>query len=142
MKNLTTISLFIFWAVVVAIGAAGLVIYNQNKTSVPVAVPTTSVKPTDTPSIAPSSSISQPAATPAPTSVTLNTSEVTKHNSESDCWMIINNKVYDVTSYISSHPDGTRSITGYCGKEATSAFGGHSSYANQLLVQYFVGDLR
>ena len=36
----------------------------------------------------------------------LDLNEIAKHNSASDCWMIINNKVYDITPYINSHPGG------------------------------------
>jgi hypothetical protein len=32
--------------------------------------------------------------------------DVAKHNSATDCWMVINDKVYDVTSFIDEHPGG------------------------------------
>lgn len=32
--------------------------------------------------------------------------EVAKHDTEDDCWMIIHNKVYDVTEYVGEHPGG------------------------------------
>jgi len=69
--------------------------------------------------------------------------EVAEHDKSSDCWQIINNKVYDITSYIPYHPGGS-SITAYCGKDATSIFSstGHSSRATALLAQYFIGNLK
>src|SRR4051812_17622606 len=30
--------------------------------------------------------------------------EVREHNNETSCWIIVNNQVYDVTSYLNSHP--------------------------------------
>ena len=74
--------------------------------------------------------------------------EVAKHNTNSDCWIIVSSKVYNISNYASSHPGGTRNITNYCGKESTNAFdtkGGngnpHSTSANNMLNQYFVGNL-
>lgn len=32
--------------------------------------------------------------------------EVSKHCFQHDCWVIIDNKVYDVTSYVPRHPGG------------------------------------
>ncbi|RYR06290.1 hypothetical protein Ahy_B06g086045 isoform A [Arachis hypogaea] len=34
-------------------------------------------------------------------------SEVSTHNKRTDCWIIIKNKVYDVTSYVEEHPGAT-----------------------------------
>lgn len=81
-------------------------------------------------------------------SFTLNSETVAKHNSVSDCYIIVNNTVYNITSYIPFHPGGTSIIAGYCGKEATNAFntkggngGSHSSSANSLLANYRIGNL-
>lgn len=81
------------------------------------------------------------------TGVMLTAQEAAKHNSASDCWLIINNKVYDVSSYLSFHPGNPDTITPYCGKEATNAFDTknqgkpHSQQAGNLLTQYYLGDL-
>lgn len=48
--------------------------------------------------------------------------EVIEHSTESDCWLIIDNRVYDVTEFISKHPGGAERIITYCGKDATTAF--------------------
>ena len=56
--------------------------------------------------------------------------------------MIINNKVYDLTSYVASHPGGTGSILSVCGKDATTMYAniGHSDYAKSLLSKYYIGN--
>ncbi|EJF66571.1 FMN-dependent dehydrogenase-domain-containing protein [Dichomitus squalens] len=48
--------------------------------------------------------------------------EVSKHDSSSSCWVIIRNKVYDVTEFLPDHPGGTKIILKYAGKDATSAY--------------------
>ena len=32
--------------------------------------------------------------------------EVAKHKSQDDVWMVIHNKIYDVTKYLDDHPGG------------------------------------
>jgi len=74
-------------------------------------------------------------------------SDVAEHNNENDCWLVIDGKVYDVTSYIEKHPGGGV-IANYCGQEATEAFntkGGkgfpHKPVARDILKDFYIGDL-
>lgn len=48
--------------------------------------------------------------------------EVQKHNTKEDCWVIIHNKVYDVSDFVDEHPGGSAVILKYAGKNATKAF--------------------
>ncbi|KAF9786874.1 FMN-dependent dehydrogenase-domain-containing protein [Thelephora terrestris] len=48
--------------------------------------------------------------------------EIAKHNAASDCWVIIDNKVYDVTEFLSLHPGGEQIILKYAGRDATAAY--------------------
>ncbi len=47
--------------------------------------------------------------------------QVAVHNKKSDCWTIIRDKVYDITSYIPRHPGGDE-ILRACGVDGTSLF--------------------
>ena len=74
--------------------------------------------------------------------------DVARHATPSDCWIVVNGRVYDVTRYLAQHPGGAATITPWCGKESTVAYetedgvGTHSSRADRLLESYVVGDLR
>eukprot|EP01012_Entosiphon_sulcatum_P025494 TRINITY_DN3081_c0_g1_i1.p1 TRINITY_DN3081_c0_g1~~TRINITY_DN3081_c0_g1_i1.p1 ORF type:complete len:492 (-),score=74.63 TRINITY_DN3081_c0_g1_i1:52-1503(-) len=49
-------------------------------------------------------------------------SEVQKHNSPTDCWVVLHGKVYDITPFLEEHPGGSRAITLHAGKDATKTF--------------------
>lgn len=68
--------------------------------------------------------------------------ELSKHNTPKDCFLGISGKVYDVSSYISKHPGGRGTITKNCGKEVTSIFAKiHSNRAWDILKKYKVDSL-
>jgi flavocytochrome c len=48
--------------------------------------------------------------------------EVAKHNKEDDCWVILWDKVYDVTKFLVDHPGGKDAILLYAGQDATEQF--------------------
>lgn len=48
--------------------------------------------------------------------------QVQEHNSRESCWVIIKNKVYDVTDFLPDHPGGAKIILKYAGKDATEAY--------------------
>ncbi len=69
---------------------------------------------------------------------------VTVNNSSSSCWSVIRNDVYDLTSWIGSHPGGSNAILGICGREATSTFDArHSGQGapESALKSYLLGPL-
>jgi len=68
--------------------------------------------------------------------------DVAMHHTKNDCYLAINNKVYDVSSYISFHPGGSRTIISRCGMEVTGIFASiHSNFAWDLLSKYKVGSI-
>jgi len=48
--------------------------------------------------------------------------EVAKHTSKTDCWVVVDGKVLDVTSFLSEHPGGELAILTFAGKDATEEF--------------------
>ncbi|KAH7429768.1 hypothetical protein KP509_09G065200 [Ceratopteris richardii] len=70
-------------------------------------------------------------------------SEVSKHNQATDCWIIIKNKVYDVTSYVEEHPGGY-AILNHAGGDSTEGFYGpqHASRVFDMVEEFYIGDLK
>lgn len=46
-------------------------------------------------------------------------SEVAKHSTESDCWVAIHGRVYDITKFLSDHPGGPETIVEVAGRNCT-----------------------
>merc|ERR1712124_221386 len=64
----------------------------------------------------------------------LTAEEVSHHNTAEDCWVILNNKVYDVTNFLGDHPGGKKAIMVYAGKDATEEF--EMLHASNVLKKY------
>jgi cytochrome b involved in lipid metabolism len=130
MKKAIVISLFIFWSIVAIILIDGLFLAGKNSEVGQPSAPANSINP----------------GLSGGGEVVLTAAEIAKHNSISDCWMIIDNKVYSLASYFSQHPGGVNSILSYCGKDGTVAFQTkdigrpHSSAAQDLLANYYIGN--
>lgn len=130
LKKIVGISLFVFWSIVTAFFVAGLVFYQKD-----------SAKP-DSASLLP---ILPNSTEP----LVLNSQEIAKHNFQSDCWMIIDGKVYNFTSYLGAHPGEVSSMLPYCGRDGSQGFATkdkknpqvHSGYANSLLGSYYIGNI-
>ncbi|XP_068657682.1 cytochrome b5-like [Aristolochia californica] len=69
--------------------------------------------------------------------------EASDHNKKEDCWVVIDGKVYDVTSYLDEHPGGDDVLLAATGKDATDDFedAGHSQTARDLMKDYCIGEL-
>merc|ERR1719507_1140481 len=48
--------------------------------------------------------------------------EVAKHTTKSDCWVVVNGEVLDVTSFLSEHPGGELAILTFAGRDASEEF--------------------
>ncbi|XP_034118499.1 cytochrome b5 isoform X2 [Drosophila sulfurigaster albostrigata] len=68
---------------------------------------------------------------------------VKEHSKPNDLWIVIDNKVYDVTKFRLEHPGGEDSLTSVAGTDATTDFNdvGHSAEARELLKKFYIGDL-
>ena len=64
--------------------------------------------------------------------------DVKKHRKADDCWTIYEGKVYDITSYIHSHPGGNKIMAG-AGKDWTKLFHEYHSWVN---AKFIIGKLQ
>ena len=71
--------------------------------------------------------------------------DISKHDKPGDAWIILNNKVFDVTSVLDWHPGGKNAIMNYAGKasmDATIQYNGiHDTYANGKRDECYLGEL-
>ncbi|KAF2774020.1 hypothetical protein EJ03DRAFT_323369 [Teratosphaeria nubilosa] len=49
-------------------------------------------------------------------------SEIVKHASADDCWIVVNGKVYDLTKFAPEHPGGAQMVYKYAGKDGTKTY--------------------
>uniref|UniRef100_A0A674D5C8 Cytochrome b5 type B n=1 Tax=Salmo trutta TaxID=8032 RepID=A0A674D5C8_SALTR len=70
--------------------------------------------------------------------------EVKTHNTITDAWLIIHDKVYNVTSFLQEHPGGVEIVMMEAGADATESFEsvGHSPDARGMLIQFYIGELQ
>lgn len=128
MKKYVTIVLFIFWAIVVSLFVAGLFFYQKENQ--------------------PAGATTSQSGTKVGNGKILNQAQLALHSTADNCWFLISGKIYDVSGYPATHPEGADIMYRYCGADATLAYatrggGGndHSSYAYNLLGNYYIGDL-
>jgi cytochrome b involved in lipid metabolism len=147
------VTLSILFMVVSLGGVAIYSFFNTSAITQPVAKPTTASSSTTSskiasstasqPTIAQSGSVTTSSSSSSDTS-TLRKQNIATHNDSSDCWIILNNKVLDVTNYLYQHPGGASAIIPYCGSDATSAFNAvrkHQGFAKTLINNFVIGDL-
>jgi len=68
--------------------------------------------------------------------------QVSKHNNKDDCWIIVNNYVYDLTKFQKIHPGGNRILNMYAGQDATEVFNAfHKEFekVNKYSKIYLIG---
>ncbi|EGR34326.1 succinate, putative [Ichthyophthirius multifiliis] len=72
---------------------------------------------------------------------TIKWTELQKHSTNTDCWILIDGIVYNVTTYLAEHPGGDDILLKYGGKDATQRFKsiGHTDYAISIRDQRKVG---
>jgi len=88
--------------------------------------------------------VSTPTPTPTPTKVGYTMDQVKANSTSASCWTVIDNYVYNLTNWISSHPGGAGAIRSLCGVDGTASF--KAQHANQSnpasrLNSYLLGPL-
>jgi hypothetical protein len=88
-------------------------------TATPTPTPTVVATPTPTPTViaTPTPTVS---ATPTPAGYTM--AQVRANNTAKSCWTAIDGYVYNLTSWINSHPGGSGAILFLCGTDGSNAF--------------------
>lgn len=81
---------------------------------------------------------------PAQTGFTF--AEVSSHNARTDCWVILQGGVYDLTKWALKHPGGKQNIYNQCGLDGTAAFQKVREHTSENVIasigpQYRIGSL-
>jgi len=71
-------------------------------------------------------------------------SQVAEHATKKDLYVVIDGKVYNVSSFVDEHPGGEEVLLDVAGQEATEAFEdvGHSDEARGILDGMLIGTLK
>jgi cytochrome b5 len=67
--------------------------------------------------------------------------EIAKHNTEDDCWVVMYDKVLDVTKFLNEHPGGLDPLKDMATQDITSSFEsiGHTSTALVKSKTFIIG---
>ncbi|GFZ42845.1 Cytochrome b5 [Saitozyma sp. JCM 24511] len=67
-----------------------------------------------------------------------------EHSSRESLWMLLHDKVYDVTRFMDEHPGGDEVLLEEAGRDATEAFEdvGHSDEARAMLPKMLLGEFK
>ena len=68
--------------------------------------------------------------------------QIKAKNTATNCWSIVNKKVYNLTDWISKHPGGSSRINAMCGKNASKGFNAQHASAKAPafnLAKYQIG---
>ena len=98
-------------------GAAPAPSQSPSASSTPAASSTPSSTPTPAASKTPSST-----PTPAANATGYTLAQVKANNTAANCWTIVDDNVYNLTTWINAHPGGSNAIMSLCGVDGTSAF--------------------
>ncbi|GAA5813212.1 hypothetical protein MFLAVUS_006686 [Mucor flavus] len=69
--------------------------------------------------------------------------EVTKHQQADDCWIIVHDKIYDISPFLNEHPGGKKVLLKAGGTDATRQFDAFHSPAvlQNIAAKYLIGEI-
>ncbi|KAK6538917.1 hypothetical protein TWF694_010471 [Orbilia ellipsospora] len=69
--------------------------------------------------------------------------QVAEHDTKDSLFVVIDEKVYDISKFVDEHPGGEEVLLDVAGTDGTEAFEdvGHSDEAREILAKYLVGNL-
>ncbi|CAB9519250.1 Bifunctional delta 6-fatty acyl acetylenase/desaturase [Seminavis robusta] len=69
--------------------------------------------------------------------------EVAKRDSPAEAWIVIDERVYDITNFVAKHPGGEKVLYNMAGKDCTDAFANYHSAAiyKKWLPPYLIGQV-
>jgi cytochrome b involved in lipid metabolism len=132
------------WTITIAL-IGGIIFYisiNKNQTTLDVKSFNTSASATTTKTNTVKKVTTSTKATSSPTIPTYSLSDLSKHNNQTSCWTAVNGKIYDITSFISTHPAGISKILKGCGVDGTNMYGRVGAHDVSRLTNAFVGNLQ
>ena len=93
-----------------------------------------------------SSSISVGETTPKTRLRIYTSTDVARHTTKDDCWIIRDGKVYNVSDFVNDHPGGDDLILQWAGKDVSeimtdSLSHDHSQSAYEILNAYLIGKI-
>lgn len=71
--------------------------------------------------------------------MTYTVDEVSKHNTEKDCWIIVQGKVFDMSEFLAEHPGGKKVVLNVAGKDASKQF---QMFHNQAILDKYATRLQ
>ena len=77
----------------------------------------------------------------------ITSAELKLHKTRSDCWTVLDGKVYNITQYLAYHPGGEKILMSAAGKDCTTTFSkyhrwvnGHAMLSNCIVGTYALAD--
>ena len=131
----------VFWTAIIALIGMIILFILLDKNRLQNA-DNTSISVNNTPLSASNTSIVSKTSNTASSAKSYSLLDVSKHNNQTSCWTIVNGKIYDITSFISSHPAGVGKILKGCGIDATSLYGRVGAHDISKLTDYIVGIIK
>ena len=67
--------------------------------------------------------------------------DIMEHNKRDDCWIVINNIVYDITDFIDDHPGGDSILITVAGTDASNFFNElhRPELLEEIAINYKIG---